>query len=353
MVKNKYTVLGVMSGTSLDGLDLCVCDFIHTDKWKFEIKKCKTVSYDSYMKERLISCSQDAAMNFVLFNNEYGRYIGNKINEFLQSESIKIDFIASHGHTIFHQPQKNMTYQLGSGTSIAAETGITCISDFRVTDVALGGQGAPLVPIGDELLFAYYDVCVNIGGFANLSYHANNKRIAFDICPANIILNKLSQLFGKDYDDGGVIGRSGIVHKQLLEELNSIEYYHTDAPKSLGREWLEDVFEKILNKYSILEQDKMRSLYEHIGFQIAKSIEIKNDCNVLITGGGAFNTFLIENIKKYSNAIIAIPSTEVINYKEALIFGFLGVLRMENQCNCLASVTGARRDNIGGVIYLA
>jgi len=349
---NSYTAIGVMSGTSLDGLDIVLAKFIKNDNWSFEILDSKTYNYSEKIKSQLSLAENLSAQNFLLFHNNYGKYIGELINDFLKNKKTQADIIASHGHTIFHQPENNFTFQIGNGAIIAKETGITTVSDFRTLDVALNGQGAPLVPIGDELLFSEYDYCLNIGGFANISFQKNNERLAFDICPANIITNYLCEKINLSYDNKGELGRSGIINKDLLSELNNIKFYSKQRPKSLGKEWLVNIFIPIIEKYNISISDKLRTLYEHIAEQIAAALEDSLNKKVLITGGGAYNEFLIERIMQHTQNKIILPSEEIIDFKEALIFAFLGILRTRNEINTLSSVTGALRDSSGGIINI-
>jgi len=342
--------VGIMSGTSLDGLDLVLVRFTHQNKWDFEILKFTTIDYDTYWVKKLSLASTLNGFDLIKLSKDYGTYIGNCVNDFLNDVSVPIHFIASHGHTVFHQPDKGITLQIGDGQEIATKTKITTICDFRSKDVALGGQGAPLVPIGDKLLFSDYDCCINIGGFANISFDTNETRIAYDICPANIVLNHLSGIIGHKFDKNGEISQKGNFNQQLFNELNSISYYEKLYPKSLGREWLETHFFPILNKYAIATEDKLNTVSQHIAFQISQSI--KNiDGKALITGGGAYNSYLVDLIKQNSKTEISIPENTIIEYKEALIFAFLGLLRINNQSNCLASVTGAYKDSCSGVIY--
>ena len=347
-----YQVIGVMSGTSLDGLDIVLCKFIFNNNREFEILKSKTIEYNLYWKRNLSKAHTLSGLDLLLLHKEYGRFIGQSINQFMDNSNETVDFIASHGHTIFHQPEKQITLQIGDGAEIAATTNITTISDFRSLDVALGGQGAPLVPIGDELLFSEYDYCLNIGGFANISFNENNKRLAYDICPANIILNFLAQKLNHEFDKDGKLGQSGNVNHELLKKLNNINYYKLPYPKSLGKEWLDDVFTPILNSTNIPILDQITTIYEHIAEQISKTFHKNIPTRVLVTGGGVYNQYLIDRIKQKTNTQIVIPDPQIIEFKEALIFAFLGLLRLKGQVNSLASVTGAKRDSSGGIIYL-
>lgn len=349
----KYNTLGIMSGTSLDGVDIAFCVFQEqANEWNFEIVKAQTFDYDKTWKEKLSSLHLKDAYSFVKTHSEYGDYLGELVNIFLANNNLKPDFIASHGHTIFHQPEEKITFQIGDGAAIAAKTKLTVVCDFRNLDVKLGGQGAPLVPIGDKLLFPQYDYCLNLGGFANISYdNEANERIAFDICPVNIVLNKIASEFNLAFDDKGKIAKSGNLNHQLLSKLDDLDFYKQKNPKSLSKEWVNKYFEPILKKYNIPLSDKLRTVNEHFARQISKVISHTKSKNLLITGGGVYNDFLISRIKAQTNHNIHIPENIIIDFKEALIFAFLGVLKMRGEINCLKSVTGASRDNSGGVVF--
>jgi len=341
--------LGIMSGTSLDGLDLALCRFTgNNGKWQFEILDAQTIDYKSDWELRLRTAHKLGAEEFLLLHNEYGRFIGTMVNNFLGGRMIP-DLISSHGHTIFHQPDKKFTFQLGNGASIAGTTNITTISDFRNLDIALSGQGAPLVPIGDKLLFPEYNYCLNIGGFANISFDIDGARIAFDICPANLVMNELASQKNRSYDKDGEIGALGKINQSLLDSLNSLGYYEQKWPKSLGREWVDKNLMPLLISSGLSVEDQAATFYEHIAYQISKVIGSSG--KVLATGGGARNKFLIRKIMEKTNSQVILPNDQLIDFKEALIFAFLGVLAFYGRVNCLSSVTGAKKDNIGGTIY--
>jgi len=342
--KIKYRVLGVMSGTSLDGIDLAICTFTKNQKWEYKIEKSKTLKYPISWKSKLTTLHTQNKAIVEQTDIQYGQYIGEIINVFLKDT--KVDFIASHGHTIFHQPENNYTLQIGCGKTISQATKIITINDFRSLDVSLNGQGAPLVPIGDLLLFPEYKYCINLGGFANISTKKNEEIIAFDICPANIVLNDICKELGIEYDYNGNISREGKIIKTLLQELNQLDFYTNKAPKSLGREWVEEHIFPILKNHK--SEDLLFTFCEHIAIQIG---EFLTDGSALFTGGGVFNSFLMERITFHSKSQIFIPNKELIEFKESLIFSFLGVLRVRNEVNCLQSATGADRDNCGGVIH--
>lgn len=348
-----YKIIGVMSGTSLDGLDLAYCTFTQKDDtWSYTIEHAETIPYDQKWLVRLTQLPTQPIFIYPKTDMFYGKYIGIQIKQFLKRHQInEVDFIASHGHTIFHQPNEGFTAQIGSGASIYAETGIPTVCDFRSLDVALGGQGAPLVPIGDELLFGDYDACLNLGGFANISYREKGKRIAFDICACNMLLNTVAQQAGKSFDENGDMAREGEVNATLLAELNDLPYFKQRGAKSLGREWVETEIWPLVAKHQILLEDVLATFVEHIAIQTAACTRSESIHTILVTGGGAYNGRLMERIQAHTSMAIPQADDKLIQYKEALIFAFLGVLRVENITNTLASVTGAKRESIGGCVY--
>lgn len=340
-----------MSGTSLDGLDVAYCEFwLEKNKWNFKILKAETISYSLEWKNLFLACETATALQLIENHKVFGAFCGNVVKQFCATNTIHPDFVSSHGHTIFHQPQKNITFQLGCGATIAAVSGFKTVCDFRSTDVALYGQGAPLVPIGDELLFNEYDYCLNLGGFANVSFKENGNRIAFDICPVNIVLNHLSEQKGKPYDDNGTWARNAITDVDLLNKLNTIPFYGKSGPKSLGKEWVLETIMPLLKNSTASVDDLLNTFTLHAAEQIAKTFK---KGKVLVTGGGAFNCFLIEQIKQKSDVEICIPANNTIQFKEAMLFAFIGVLRITEQNNALKSATGASKDNCGGAVYLA
>jgi anhydro-N-acetylmuramic acid kinase len=350
MEQQSWNVIGLMSGTSLDGVDLVYVTFKLDEKYEYQIHAAKTYAYPKDWQLKLKEAFNQAKEEIDLLNLAYGAYLGSLINQFIKEFHIKnIDFIASHGHTIFHRPEENYTLQIGDGKSIAETTNLKVICDFRTQDVALGGQGAPLVPIGDMLLFSEYDYCLNLGGFANISYQENDERKAFDICPVNVVLNHYAEKLGKPYDENGNLASEGKVNQELLNILNKLPFYRESTPKSLGIEFVKSEIFPLINAFKIAEMDVLSTYVEHIVLKISE--KVKPNKKILITGGGAFNTFLINRIEYHSNSKIEIPSDKIINFKEALIFAFLGVLKNENINNCLKSVTGATKDHSSGVIF--
>ncbi|HSI89523.1 MAG TPA: anhydro-N-acetylmuramic acid kinase [Adhaeribacter sp.] len=356
---NTFHVIGLMSGTSLDGVDLAYCTFTaEAGNWIYKILNTTTVEYTQNWIFRLEDLPNTSATDFVATDHAYGKYLGELVAAFVQEHNLKIDLIASHGHTIFHQPDQHISWQLGHGAYLAAAAGLPVVSDFRTLDIALGGQGAPLVPIGDQLLFPDLDLCLNLGGIANISFQYNKQRLAYDISACNMLLNTLANQLNQPYDKNGETARSGKLNQQLLNELNAPAYFSAAFPKSLGKEWVDAHSLKTLQTSEISVADKLHTACHHIAFQISEVVKTVGKTaqkpKMLVTGGGAFNTFLIELLQKYlgETCQVVVPEPEVVSYKEALIFAFLGVLRWRNEVNCLSSVTGANRDNIGGAVWM-
>lgn len=352
MIKDKFCVIGVMSGTSLDGIDLALISFKKETDWSFKINKATTIAYSQDWTNRLKSLTDLNPSQLDSLDQEYTAYLANIINQFIQENDIKtIDAVCSHGHTALHQPDLGYTLQIGNLPKLATLIKQNVVCDFRVQDVKLGGQGAPLVPIGDQLLFNQYNWCLNLGGFANISCQAENQRIAFDICPVNIVLNKYVNSLGLSFDNKGSIARNGNICQPLLQQLNSLPFYAQKHPKSLGLEWVKTNIFPLIDSYNLKTEDILHTYVKHCAQQIAAIINQTDKASVLATGGGVFNSFLIEEIQALTSNKIVIPSTKIIEFKEALIFGFLGVLRLLNQNNCLKSVTGASKDHSSGNIY--
>ena len=354
MAKHTYNVIGVMSGTSLDGIDLAYIHFHFDTRWTFELIKMETFGYSEAwvgILKNLVSHSSEALK---AIDVDYTSYLSEVINNFMSRHSItNIDAICSHGHTALHEPNNGITYQIGNQKALAKLTNNIVVCDFRVQDVALQGQGAPLVPIGDALLFPEYDYCLNLGGFANISFEDNGQRLAFDICPVNIVLNYYIQPLGFAFDDEGKMASLGKVNLKLLEVLNNLEFYNLKHPKSLGLEWVKKEVLPLIDAYKLETEDILKTFVEHIAIQISNVLIKKENATLFISGGGAFNTYLISRIKAWSpNNKIVLPSNDIINYKEALVFGLLGVLKIRNEVNCLSSVTGAKHDHSSGEIYL-
>ena len=347
----EYYVIGLMSGTSIDGVDLVYVNFKFDKIWKFKIINSKTYPYSESWKSTLKTISKKDLVEINKIDENYTNLLSKYVIKFINEFSIKnIDFISSHGHTALHDPENSLTYQIGNLPSISKQLGYKVICDFRVQDINLGGQGAPLVPVGEEYLFSDYNSFLNLGGFANITKKIKNKIIAYDICPINILFNSLCNKIDLEYDNNGDVAASGKINKGLYDELQSLKFYNLPYPKSLSAEWVNEFIEPILSKFNkVAINDMLNTFSNHFADQIVKNLLDKD--KVLITGGGAYNTYLISRIKAQSNSKIFIPSSQIIEYKEALIFAFLGVLKDLNINNCYSSVTGAKKDHCSGKIY--
>jgi anhydro-N-acetylmuramic acid kinase len=355
LINEKSTVIkaiGLMSGTSLDGVDLVACTFTLEDgKWSFTKDAAETCSYSDEWLDTLKSLHLQPSAKVFEVDAALGRYYADLINNFIRKNQLQPDLIASHGHTLFHQPSKNFTTQIGSGAHISAITGYNTVCDFRSMDVALGGQGAPLVPVGDHYLFSEHEACLNLGGIANISMISEDgRRVAFDICPVNMALNELALRSGKAYDEDGKMARSGNIIPDLLQQLNALSFYQQKGPKSLGREWYEQSF-KIHLQHGTIE-DLSRTVVEHIAHQHqAVFSTISQQGKILVTGGGAFHRFLLERMHAISNRNLQVPEKELVNFKEAIVFAFLGTLNYLGRVNVFDSATGSKKQHIGGAMY--
>ncbi|UWX56024.1 anhydro-N-acetylmuramic acid kinase [Maribacter litopenaei] len=353
-----YKVVGIMSGTSLDGLDLAYCQLRRKkDQWEFEIKTTESVTYSKEMQNELKDAIHLSAEKLLLLHNEYGIRLGKNVKDFITQNDLEVDFIASHGHTSHHRPELGFTFQLGSGQHLANASGHKVICDFRSNDLALGGQGAPLVPIGDRLLFSEYDFCLNLGGISNISFESRGSRIAYDIGLANMILNYITRKIGLDYDKNGALAKSGTINPNMLKKLNDLNYYLLPHPKSIGYEWFLEEVVPIVDDTEDSTENLLHTAVHHICEKIAQQVALnsnKKTQKLLITGGGALNSFLIETIRQKlsSNIDVVVPEKKLIEFKEALVFAFMGVLRSEREVNVLKTVTGATRDSSSGVIFL-
>jgi anhydro-N-acetylmuramic acid kinase len=354
MNEMKVSAIGIMSGTSLDGLDICLAEFRFDGKWDFRIIAADCIPYSDEWHKALSTAHQLSADKLTRLSSAFGKYAAEQVNGFMDRNKLtKPDLVCSHGHTVFHDPSKRYTLQIGSGEEIAKLTGLTTVSDFRSLDVSLGGQGAPLVPIGDELLFADYEACLNLGGFSNISFREGGERRAFDVCPVNIALNPLALTVGKPFDENGGMARAGTLNVELLQRLNDLSIYKEGKRPSLAREWLEQAFWPMVEGADVPLENKLRTVTEHAAIQISSVINAKAaNGRVLATGGGAKNGFLMERIAALSNAKVVVPELDIVDFKEALIFAFLGVLRWQGEINVLRSVTGAERDSCSGTISL-
>ena len=352
-----------MSGSSLDGLDLVFAEFLEqAGSWTFEIRAAACYGYTPEWKQRLGTATALNALDYQLLHAAYGHFIGQQVNRFIEEHGLHYQaaLIASHGHTTFHLPAQRMTAQLGDGAAIAAATQLPVVSDLRALDIAFGGQGAPIVPVGEQLLLKDYALFLNLGGIANLSFHNPGSFTAFDVCPANRVLDLLAHTVGKAYDDGGQMAALGQVHEELLAQLNALPYYHASFPKSLSNDFGTDTVLPLILSFGLPHSDGLRTYAEHIVQQLARAVSgnrslLTENKKLLVTGGGAFNAFLVQRLRESMHAEgieLVIPGGELVQYKEALIMALIGVLRWRQEYNVLSSVTGALRDSIGGALWI-
>ncbi len=358
-----YRTIGLMSGSSLDGLDIVFAEFHENGgNWNFEIKAADCYGYSNEWKERLQNATSLSALEYQLLHADYGHYLGKEVNRFIDENNLhyQVGLIASHGHTTFHVPSRKMTAQLGDGAAIAAETKLPVVADLRALDIAFGGQGAPIVPIGEKLLLKDYSMFLNLGGIANISFNHSDKYIAFDVCPANRVLNLVAGLVKKEYDAGGEMAAIGNINDELLNKLNAFGYYNLLYPKSLANNFGTDEIFPLLKSFGLPHNDLLRTYIEHIvqqiKFAIADNAKLQTtNSKLLRTGGGAFNKFLIDRLSEELSSTgieVVIPDENLVQYKEALIMGLIGVLRWRQEYNVLSSVTGAERDSIGGAVWI-
>ncbi len=362
-----YRAIGLMSGSSLDGLDIVFAEFHeNAGNWNFEMKATDCFDYTVEWKQRLQNATSLSALDYQLLHVDYGHFLGKEVNRFIEENNLhyQVGLIASHGHTSFHIPSKKMTAQLGDGAAIAAETKLPVVSDLRALDIAFGGQGAPIVPIGEKLLLNEYSMFLNLGGIANISFNDPENYIAFDVCPANRVLNLIAGLVNKEYDKNGEMAASGNVNENLLNKLNDFEYYKQSPPKSLANNLGTDEIFPLLKSFGLPHTDLLRTYVEHIVQQIKFAIAdnykpipiaIGTNRQLLVTGGGAFNNFLIERLSEELSSIgieVIVPDENLVKYKEALVMALIGVLRWRQEYNVLSSVTGAERNSIGGALWI-
>jgi len=356
-----YRAIGIMSGSSLDGVDLVFAQLESKGKeWQYEIQASTCIPYEESWRERLRTAASCSLRDYLELDRAYGDLLGNLVNTFIEEHQLqhRVQLIAAHGHTVFHHPELGFTHQLGHGAAIAARTGLPVVSDLRAMDIALGGQGAPLVPLGEKLLFPGYDYYLNIGGIANVSVHTQEGIIGFDVCAANRILNSLAATEGLMYDDKGKLASSGKIDAELLRQLNEQAYYQQPFPKSLSNQFGENILLPLLTEAALDTHDLLCTYTEHIAIQVSKALlplgekyQLKEP-SLLITGGGAFNERLIARIGAHLPGVnIILPAPTVIEYKEALIMALLGVLRWREEPTAMRSVTGALKDSIGGAVW--
>lgn len=352
-MEQAYRTVGLMSGSSLDGVDMVCCDLSKKgEMWKYHMLAAETIPYPENWQKRLLSAHIASGDELKNLDADLGAFFGRLLIQFMEKHRVVPGLISSHGHTVIHEPDRGITFQAGSGQTIADMTRTRVVSDFRKEDVDQGGQGAPLVPVGDQLLFRRFGGCLNLGGIANISFDdAGGRRVAFDICPANMALNWLAGLKGLDMDRDGKLAGSGTSDPRLINALNALDFYQAPPPKSLGREWFLSQFLPLIQKADLSLEDRMATVVEHTAMQTGKVIDAQGLRSVLVTGGGALNRVLMERLQSRTRAEVVVPEERLIHYKEAIIFALLGVLKVRNEINCLSSVTGGRKDLSAGTVY--
>ncbi|MBM3414494.1 MAG: anhydro-N-acetylmuramic acid kinase [Bacteroidetes bacterium] len=357
-----YHALGIMSGSSLDGLDLVFAHFHEQGgQWSFEIEATACYKYTADWENLLKEATKLDARAYCQLHVDYGHYLGKEVNRFIEEHQLtyKVSLIGSHGHTVFHSPSAGLTTQIGEGAALAATTELPVVTDLRTMDLAWGGQGAPLVPIGELQLFPGHSFFLNLGGIANIT-HAADPIVAFDCCPANRVLNLLASQLGQPYDQDGLIAARGQTNTALLTVLNDHPYYKKPYPKSLANEIGTDHHFPLLMASGSSIPDLLATYTQHIIDQIGQSAQLlvsqaagaEKKC--LVTGGGAFNAHLIKGLESAFHKLgisLELPSPDLINYKEALIMAFLAVLRWRQEYTVIPSVTGARKASIGGALW--
>lgn len=368
-MRKNYKVIGLMSGSSLDGVDIAFCHFevekreeeLIVHDWSLQV--AETIAFPERWYNRLFNLPTQNALTFAKTHTYFGHFLGECVLDFVKNHEVAPDLIASHGHTIFHEPQNRMTIQVGDGAAMAATTGYTVVNNFRNQDIAINGEGAPVAPIVDKYLFAGHDFYLNLGGIANITGRLPDKVVAFDICPVNQLLNTLANQIQLEYDEGGRVAAKGVIDDKLLTALNQASFYQQPYPKSLDNNWVnEHLFSSIENEVEKVPA-QLRTSVEHIAIQIAQSIQQiikqenfqKESYSLFPTGGGVFNTFLMERIKEHcanSSVQVVIPEEPIIQFKEAILMAWMGVMRMEEVPNVLQTVTGAKRDTVGGAVHL-
>jgi anhydro-N-acetylmuramic acid kinase len=357
-----YRSIGLMSGSSLDGLDLVFAEFTEqAGNWTYQIHAADCYSYNDEWKNKLQQATRLSALDYQLLHTAYGRYLGEQVNRFINENQLdfKVQLVSSHGHTTFHKPGQHMTAQLGDGAAIAAITELPVVSDLRSLDVAFGGQGAPIVPIGEKLLLHGYSLFLNIGGIANVTANTSQQYVAFDICAANRVMNMLMQERNKEFDEDGKLAATGNVHFGLLQQLNDLDYYPKPYPKSLANDFGTDVVYPLVKSMNISLEDALRTYVEHIVQQVGRSVQtlggLHTPGKMLVTGGGALNTFLVQRLSEHlaeQKIQVEVPDVNLVQYKEALVMALLGVLRWRQEATVLSSATGASRDSIGGAVWI-
>lgn len=356
-------ILGLISGSSLDGLDMAICQFDEqaTSQLEWEVIHTQTAGFPEGLLSRLVRSTELSTRELMELEVEFSKFCASESLDFLTKAKCSVDYIASHGHTVFHYPEDGYTVQIGKGSIIAELTGIPSISDFRSNDIALRGQGAPLAPIVERYLYPGYNVYFNLGGIANFSIHEKSNIRSIDSCPCNQVLNFLISANGLPYDDRGRVARSGKVNDQLLKEWSSLEYFKLSGPKSMDNSWVHQIFIPVMNKYHLSMKDALATMVEFTALQLSKDIskllqlDSITQMSGFVTGGGAYNDYLLERMTYHFQKLglsLEVPDAQTIEFKEAILMSLMGYLRILERPNTIPTVTGAAKMSIGGAVYL-
>jgi len=355
-----YNVIGITSGTSLAGLDLVFAALTEVrGKWTYEVKASERVEYTAEWEEKLGKAADLPARDYLLLHSEYGHFIGHAVNQFIADHQLdhQVHFIAAHGDTVFHIPAQKMTAQLGDGAAISAVTGLSVISDLRAMDIAFGGKGAPLLPIAEQLLFPDYQYRVNLGENATLAAQIDGQLIASDICACNYVLDTLAETLNFPFDKDGQLAAGGVTDQSLLNALNGLAFYNEASPRHMSSKFGTGTVLPMIQQHQLSTQGKLNTYTHHIAAQIEKIVKdlLPQEENVprslLLTGGGAANTYLVKTIEAALQPHNVTVTVQHDPFRNALMIALLGALRWRQEPNGLASVTGAEKDSVGGALW--
>jgi anhydro-N-acetylmuramic acid kinase len=348
-------ILGAMSGSSLDGLDLAICSF--TDQSIFTIHNSTTIELPLDLRTKLKNFSTLNAFQIADLDAYFALFSAHSIRDFTNNWIGGISLVVSHGHTLYHNPANAVSWQIGNGGIIAAVTGIDTLCDLRVQDVALGGQGAPLAALVDLNLFKDYTGLLNLGGIANITINQSNTVYSWDISPCNQVFNHLAQKEGKEFDKGGSIARSGKILMELIHKWQENTYFSQMPPKSMDNTWVKENYIKEIDKIDQPVKILMASFAEFVAIQLSKDLKSLdlNPGKILVTGGGAFNAHFISRLKVHLsplNWVVEVAEESLINYKEAMLMAYMGHRYINKKTNTISTATGAEKDLISGALYL-